>query len=156
VLELCRRRGWTLATAESCTGGLVAARLTSVPGSSEVFVGSIVSYANEVKERELGVPRETLERHGAVSAETASAMSAGVRARLGADVAVSVTGVAGPGGGSVEKPVGLVHVHAETPEASHGIEFTYGQDRESIRRRATVAALHLLRRLLTQKGDERV
>jgi competence/damage-inducible protein CinA-like protein len=153
VLELCRRRGWRLATAESCTGGLVAARLTSVPGSSEVFVGSIVSYSNEVKERELGVPRETLERHGAVSAEAAAAMTAGVRARLGAHVAVSITGVAGPGGGSAEKPVGLVHAHAETPEAAHGIQFTYGQDRESIRRRATVAALHLLRRLLAQNGD---
>ena len=155
MLDLCRARGWTLATAESCTGGMVAARLTSVPGSSDVFLGAVVSYANEVKERELGVPRETLERYGAVSAETAAAMSAGVRERLGADVAVSVTGIAGPGGGTEEKPVGLVHVHAETPEASHGIQFTYGQDRESIRRRATVAALHLLRRVLTQSRDER-
>jgi nicotinamide-nucleotide amidase len=153
VLDLCRVRGWTLATAESCTGGLVAARLTSVAGSSDVFLGSIVSYANDVKENELGVPHDVLERHGAVSAETAAAMAAGVRARLHADVGVSVTGVAGPGGGSAEKPVGLVYVHAETPEASHGIEFTYGQDRESIRRRATVASLHLLRRLLTQRRD---
>jgi nicotinamide-nucleotide amidase len=126
-----------------------------VPGSSDVFLGSIVSYANEVKERELGVPRERLERYGAVSEETAAAMSAGARERLGADVVVSVTGIAGPGGGTAEKPVGLVHVHAETPERSQGIEFTYGQDRESIRRRATVASLHLLRRLLTQNDDER-
>jgi nicotinamide-nucleotide amidase len=155
VLDLCRARGWTLATAESCTGGMVATRLTSVPGSSDVFLGSVVSYANAIKERELGVPRETLERYGAVSEETAAAMSAGVRERLGADVAVSVTGIAGPGGGTEEKPVGLVHVHAQTPETSHGIQFTYGQDRESIRRRATVAALHLLRRVLTQKRDER-
>ena len=150
VLELCRRRGWTLATAESCTGGLVAARLTSVPGSSDVFLGSVVAYANDVKERELGVGTETLARYGAVSAETAAEMAAGARGRLGADVAVAVTGVAGPDGGTVEKPVGLVYVHADTPEASHGIEFTYGQDRDSIRRRATVASLHLLRRLLTQ------
>jgi nicotinamide-nucleotide amidase len=155
VLDLCRARGWTLATAESCTGGMVAARLTSVPGSSDVFLGSVVSYANEVKERELAVPRETLERYGAVSEETAAAMSSGVRDRLGADVAVSVTGIAGPGGGTADKPVGLVHVHAQTPETSHGIQFTYGQDRESIRRRATVAGLHLLRRLLTQSRDER-
>jgi competence/damage-inducible protein CinA-like protein len=153
VLDLCRGRGWTLATAESCTGGMVAARLTSVPGSSDVFLGAVVAYANEVKERELGVAHETLERHGAVSPETAEEMAAGVRARLGADVGVSVTGVAGPGGGSAEKPVGLVYVHVETPEASRGIEFTYGQDRDSIRRRATVAALHLLRRLLTQSPD---
>ena len=153
VLELCRARRWTLATAESCTGGLVAARLTSVPGSSDVFLGSVVAYADEVKERELGVDAKTLERYGAVSAETAAAMAAGARERLHADVAVSVTGIAGPGGGSVEKPVGLVYVHAETPDASRGIEFTYGQDRDSIRRRATVASLHLLRRLLTQSRD---
>ena len=156
VLELCRARGWTLATAESCTGGLVAARLTSVPGSSAAFVGSIVAYSNEVKERELGVPAATLERYGAVSAETAAAMAAGALERLGADVSVAVTGVAGPGGGTPEKPVGLVYVHAETPEAAHGIEFTYGQDRDSIRRRATVAALHLLRRLLAQAPDKSV
>jgi nicotinamide-nucleotide amidase len=155
VLELCRSRGWTLATAESCTGGMVAARLTSVAGSSDVFVGSVVAYANDVKQRELGVDAETLARHGAVSAETAAAMVAGARQRLRADVAVAVTGVAGPGGATPEKPVGLVYVHAETPEASHGIEFTYGQDRDSIRRRATVAALHLLRRLLAQSRDER-
>ena len=154
VLELCRARGWTLATAESCTGGLVAARLTSVPGASDAFVGSVVAYANEVKERELGVDAETLEHYGAVSAETAAAMAAGARERLRADVAVAVTGIAGPGGGTPEKPVGLVHVHAETPEASHGIEFTYGQDRDSIRRRATVASLHLLRRLLTQSRHD--
>jgi nicotinamide-nucleotide amidase len=154
VLDLCRARGWTLATAESCTGGMVAARLTSVPGSSEVFLGSVVAYADEVKERELGVDTETLERYGAVSAESAAAMASGARTRLHADVAVSVTGIAGPGGGTPEKPVGLVYVHAETPEASRGIEFTYGQDRDSIRRRATVAALHLVRRLLTQSRDE--
>ena len=154
VLELCRARGWTLATAESCTGGLVAARLTSVPGSSDAFVGSVVAYANEVKERELGVDAETLQHYGAVSAETAAAMAAGARERLRADVAVAVTGIAGPGGGTPEKPVGLVHVHAETPEASRGIEFTYGQDRDSIRRRATVASLHLLRRLLTQSRHD--
>ena len=154
VLDLCRARGWTLATAESCTGGMVAARLTSVPGSSEVFLGSVVAYSDEVKQRELGVDAATLEAFGAVSAETAAAMAAGARTRLGADVAVSVTGIAGPGGGTAEKPVGLVYVHAETPEASRGIEFTYGQDRDSIRRRATVASLHLVRRLLTQSRDE--
>src|SRR5262249_10791348 len=148
VLDLCRARGWSLATAESCTGGMVAARLTSVPGASDVFLGAIVSYANDVKERALGVAHETLKRHGAVSAETAAAMAVGVRARRGAAV-----GVAGPGGGSAAKPVGLVYIHAVTPEASQGISFTYGQDRDSIRRRATVAALHLVRRLLTQSRD---
>jgi competence/damage-inducible protein CinA-like protein len=154
VLDLCRTRGWTLATAESCTGGMVAARLTSVPGSSDVFLGSVVAYAERVKEHELDVDAETLERYGAVSAETAAAMASGVRRRLHATVGVSVTGIAGPGGGTAEKPVGLVYVHAETPEASHGIEFTYGQDRDSIRRRATVASLHLVRRLLTQSRHD--
>ena len=154
VLDLCRTRGWTLATAESCTGGMVAARLTSVPGSSDVFLGSVVAYADRVKEHELDVDAETLERYGAVSAETAAAMASGVRRRLHASVGVSVTGIAGPGGGTAEKPVGLVYVHAETPEASHGIEFTYGQDRDSIRRRATVASLHLVRRLLTQSRHD--
>jgi nicotinamide-nucleotide amidase len=156
VLELCRERGLTLAAAESCTGGLVAARLTSIPGSSDVFVGAIVAYANEVKETELGVPAEVLGEHGAVSAETAAAMAAGARSRLGADVGVSVTGVAGPGGGTAEKPVGLVYLHAETPDASHGIEFNFPADRESIRRRAAVAALHLLRRVLSQSRDSHV
>jgi nicotinamide-nucleotide amidase len=154
VLDACLARGWKLATAESCTGGMVAERLTSVPGSSEVFVGAVVAYSNEVKMQELGVPDQVLREHGAVSAETAAAMASGVRERLGTDVAIAVTGVAGPGGGTPEKPVGLVYVHAETPEASRGIEFSYGSDRESIRRRATVASLHLLRRLLAQTRDE--
>jgi nicotinamide-nucleotide amidase len=156
VLDACRARGLTLATAESCTGGLVAQRITSVAGSSDVFLGAVVAYADEVKVRELGVPPETLERHGAVSAETAAAMAAGVRERLGADLAVAVTGIAGPGGGTEEKPVGLVYLHAEGPEGGRGVEFQFAGDRESIRRRAAVTALHLVRRLLTQSRDERV
>jgi competence/damage-inducible protein CinA-like protein len=154
VLDACRSRAWKLATAESSTGGMVAQRLTSVPGSSDVFVGGIVAYSNEVKMQELGVTEQILREHGAVSAETAAAMARGARERLGTEVAVAVTGIAGPGGGTPEKPVGLVYVHAETPEASRGIDFSYGSDRESIRRRATVASLHLLRRLLTQSRDE--
>ena len=154
VLDLSRGRGWTLATAESITGGLIAARLTSVPGSSDVLLGGIVAYANEVKEAELGVPAAILAEHGAVSAQTAAAMAAGARDRLAADVAVAVTGIAGPGGGSAEKPVGLVYLHAETPERGEGLEFTLPGDRETIRSRATVAGLHLLRRLLSQNRDE--
>jgi nicotinamide-nucleotide amidase len=154
VLDECRARGLTLATAESCTGGMVAERLTSVPGSSAVFVGSVVAYADAVKTGELGVPAAILEAHGAVSSETAAAMAAGVRGRLEADVGVAVTGIAGPGGGTDAKPVGLVYVHAETPERSRGVSFQYPGDRESIRRRATATALHLVRRLLTQNRDE--
>ncbi|HEY3542234.1 MAG TPA: nicotinamide-nucleotide amidohydrolase family protein [Gaiellaceae bacterium] len=154
VLELCRARGLTLATAESCSGGLVAARLTSVPGSSDVLLGGVVAYANEVKERELGVPRALLEQHGAVSAEVAAAMAHGARERLGCDVAVSVTGVAGPGGGTEEKPVGLVYVHAEGPDGGLGREFNFPGDRAAVRARSVVIALHLVRTLLTRSRDE--
>jgi nicotinamide-nucleotide amidase len=150
VLRLCGGRSWTLATAESCTGGLVAARLTSVPGSSEVFLGGIVSYANAVKESELGVPAAVLEAHGAVSRESAAAMARGARERLGADVAVSVTGIAGPGGGTPEKPVGLVYMCASGPGGERALDFVVPGDRETVRGRASVAALHLVRSLVTQ------
>jgi nicotinamide-nucleotide amidase len=150
VLDLCRARGWTLATAESCTGGLVAARLTGIPGSSEVFRGAVVAYANEVKEGELGVPAALLARHGAVSPEAAEAMAKGARERLGVDVAVSVTGIAGPDGGTEEKPVGLVYLHAEGPDGGLGREFSFPRDRASIRARSVVGALHLVRRLVTE------
>jgi nicotinamide-nucleotide amidase len=156
VLALCRARGLTLCTAESETGGLVAARLTSIPGASDVFVGSVVAYANEVKEKQLGVPRRVLASHGAVSPEAAEAMARGARERLGADVAVAVTGIAGPGGGTAEKPVGLVYLHAEGPDGGLGREFTVPGDRDSIRARSTVAALHLVRHLLTRSRDEAV
>jgi PncC family amidohydrolase len=154
VLDLCRERGLTLATAESITGGGIGGRLTSVPGSSDVFLGGVVAYSNDVKRELLGVPAETLERHGAVSAETAAAMAEGARTALGAGVAVSVTGVAGPGGGSPEKPVGLVYFHAAGPEGSLAAEFTVPADRATIRARATVTALHTLRRLLLQNCHE--
>jgi nicotinamide-nucleotide amidase len=154
VLDLCRGRGLTLGAAESCTGGMVAERLTSVPGSSDVFVGAVVAYADDVKARKLGVPPDVLARNGAVSAETAAAMAAGARKRLRADVAVAVTGIAGPGGGSDEKPVGLVFLHAEGPKGSRSADFVFPGDRNSVRRRATVTALHLVRRLLQQTRDE--
>jgi len=156
VLSLCRARGLTLATAESCTGGMVAARLTSVAGSSDVFVGGVVAYANNVKTRELGVSEELLATHGAVSAEAAEAMARGARERLGADVAVAVTGIAGPGGGTAEKPAGLVHLHAESPDGGLGRELSFPGDRATIRARSAVGALHLVRRLLTRSPDEGV
>lgn len=150
VLEACRARGLTLGAAESCTGGLVAARLTSVAGSSDVFLGGVVAYADGVKLAGLGVPEEVLERHGAVSAETAAAMAAGARGRLGAEVAVAVTGVAGPGGGTPDKPVGLVYLHAEGPGGGVRRELNLPGDRAAVRGRATAAALHLVRTLLAQ------
>jgi competence/damage-inducible protein CinA-like protein len=156
VLDACRARGLTLATAESCTGGMIAERLTAVPGSSDVFVGSVVAYSDEVKTRELGVGKDMLDAQGAVSAEVAAAMAAGARARLEADVAVAATGIAGPGGGSEDKPVGLVYLHVETPSEGRGFEFQFPGDRDSVRRRATVTALHLIRRHLTQSRDEAV
>jgi len=156
VLELCRERGLSLGTAESCTGGLVAARLTAIPGSSDVFEGGIVAYANEVKAEQLGVPRAVLEAHGAVSAETARAMAHGACERLGVDVAVAVTGVAGPGGGTDERPVGLVFFHATGPDGEKALNFDLPGEREWIRTRSAVAALHLVRTLLTQSRHEGV
>lgn len=150
VLDLLRARDLTLATAESCTGGLIAARLTDVPGASDVFLGSIVAYSNGVKGEQLGVPEELLSTHGAVSAETAAAMARGARERLSADVAVAVTGVAGPDGGTEEKPVGLVFLHASGPMGERDLRLDFPGDRETIRGRAAVAALHLVRRLVTQ------
>jgi nicotinamide-nucleotide amidase len=154
VLELCRRRAWTLATAESCTGGLVGSRLTDVPGASDVFLGAVVAYADEVKRLALGVPDELLRRKGAVSAEVAAAMAAGARATLGADTAVAVTGIAGPEGGTPEKPVGLVYISVETPDGDATERFQLPGDREAVRARATALALHRLRRLLTQSGTD--
>jgi nicotinamide-nucleotide amidase len=150
VLALLREHSLTAATAESCTGGLVAARLTDVPGASDVFVGGIVAYSDEIKASRLDVPRDVLARYGAVSAETAAAMAHGARRRLGADVAVSVTGIAGPGGGTVEKPVGLVFLHAAGPTGERHLRFDFPGDRETIRLRSAVAALHLVRRLITE------
>jgi len=112
LLEACRRKGLMLATAESCTGGLIAAILTEVPGSSDVVERGFVTYSNEAKTAMLGVPTETIESHGAVSEAVARAMAEGALAHSRADIAVAVTGVAGPGGGTPEKPVGLVHFGA--------------------------------------------
>jgi nicotinamide-nucleotide amidase len=112
VLELCRARGWHVATAESCTGGLVAAALTEIAGSSDVVDRGFVTYSNEAKAEMLGVPLSTLKRYGAVSAQTAKAMAAGALKNSHADLAVSITGIAGPGGGTKQKPVGLVHFAA--------------------------------------------
>jgi nicotinamide-nucleotide amidase len=133
---------------------MVAERLTSVPGASDVFAGSVVTYSDALKRHLLGVSNELLDRHGAVSAEVAAAMASGARLQLRSDVAVAVTGIAGPDGGTAEKPVGLVYLHAGTPHAERGRELNIPGEREQIRRRATMAALHLLRTLLTHNRDE--
>jgi nicotinamide-nucleotide amidase len=156
VLDLCRARGLRIATAESCTGGLVSARLTDVPGASDALAGAIVAYGNEVKTSELGVPETLIAAHGAVSAEVATAMALGVCQQLGVDVGIGVTGVAGPDGGTAAKPVGLVHYAVATPDGTRAEEFSFPGDREAIRSRATVASLHLARRMLTRSRHEDV
>lgn len=149
VLEAARLRGLSLATAESCTGGLVSAALTAIPGSSAVFAGGTVAYADSVKEDLLGVPRELLDRHGAVSGEVAEAMARGVRERLSADLAVSVTGIAGPDGGTPEKPVGLVWFAISSATGTQSVTRNLFGDRDGVRERATVTALDLMRRHLS-------
>jgi nicotinamide-nucleotide amidase len=145
VLDRCRSRGWRLATAESCTGGLVAAALTAIGGSSNVVERGFVTYSNEAKTELLGVPPETIAAHGAVSAETAAAMAEGAVARAPADLAVSVTGVAGPGGGSAEKPVGLVVLGlARRGQATRTERHLFSGDRAAVRGAALRAALALL------------
>lgn len=140
--------GFNVAVAESCTGGLIAHRLTEVPGSSTYFMEGVVTYSNEAKTRLLGVPEELIERHGAVSAEVAEAMAEGVKLRAGVDFGLAVTGVAGPGGGTEEKPVGLVYVALADDAHTEHRRIMLPGDRHLIRWRASQAALDLLRRRL--------
>ena len=153
VLDLCREQSLTLVTAESCTGGLIGARLTEVAGASDVFLGGVIAYSNEVKEEQLGVAAELLRKHGAVSAEVGAAMAAGAREAFGADLAIADTGIAGPGGGTPEKPVGLVFVSVETPFGDSTERFQLAGDREAVRARACALALHLVRRHLVALHD---
>jgi len=145
VLDAARARGWHAATAESCTGGLVCAALTEIAGSSDVVDRSFVTYSNAAKTALVGVPAEVIEAHGAVSEPTARAMAAGALAASGADVAVAITGVAGPGGGSAEKPVGLVWFGLATRDGVMTREMRYGdRGRGAVRLAATKAALEML------------
>ena len=144
--ERLRGSGRTLAVAESCTGGLLAMRITEVPGASEYFLGGIVSYANPAKERLLGVPGEVLARHGAVSEECARAMALGARAAFGADYALAITGIAGPGGATPEKPVGLAYIALAGPDGEVEVrEHGFVGSRQGVRWSASEAALALLR-----------
>lgn len=146
--ELLRERGLTLAVAESCTGGLLGARCTSVSGASDWFVGGVVSYANSVKVAVLGVDERAIDRDGAVSELVACQMAAGARERLGADVGVGITGVAGPSGGTTQKPVGTVWIGISHDGATTGTRVQLVGDRETIRRRSSVIALHMVRRAI--------
>ena len=146
AIEGLRRRGQTLATAESCTGGLVSARLTDVPGASDGFVGGVVSYSNDVKEHQLGVPLSVLVEYGAVSEEVARAMASGVRNRLAADWGIGITGIAGPTGGTEDKPVGLVHWAVAGPGGVWAEHRVFPGDRSVVREWSLNSALDLLRR----------
>lgn len=149
VVQEMTARGLTLATAESCTGGLMGKRITDVPGASACYLGGVVSYQNEVKENLLGVRHETLITKGAVSEDTACQMAEGVRKALGADIGISTTGVAGPGGGTPEKPVGLIYVGISTKDKTWVVRILRPrQSRESLRRLASSTAFDLVRRHL--------
>ncbi|UCH78140.1 MAG: competence/damage-inducible protein A [Candidatus Coatesbacteria bacterium] len=150
VGELLGRRGETVAVAESCTGGLLAKRLTDVPGASAWFLGGVVAYANEAKTSLLGVPEETLVAHGAVSEEVARALAAGARERFGATYALAATGIAGPSGGTAEKPVGMVCLALAGADGVASTTQTFGGGRGWVRRRASQYALEMLRRHLRE------
>jgi nicotinamide-nucleotide amidase len=157
LLESCKAKGLTLATAESCTGGLVAGALTDIAGSSAVVERGFVTYTNESKQEMLGVAADTLARHGAVSRETAEAMARGALACSPADLAVSITGIAGPGGGTETKPVGLVHFAAASRSGQllH-CERRYGDlGRAEVRRRSVLQALSMLTELTASEKSKR-
>ena len=154
VLDACRLRGLKVATAESCTGGLVAATISEIPGSSAVLDRGFVTYSNEAKQQMLGVPADTIEKHGAVSRETAEAMARGALGNANADLAVAITGIAGPGGGSPDKPVGLVHFAAASRNGklTHK-EMRYGDlGRIGVRRKSVLQALFMLRTMAEKHG----
>jgi nicotinamide-nucleotide amidase len=154
VLDACRRRGLMVATAESCTGGLVSGALTEIPGSSDVVERGFVTYSNEAKEAMLGVPAAILERHGAVSRETAEAMAAGALSHSAADLTVAITGIAGPGGGSADRPVGLVHFAAAARDGRliHR-EKRFGDiGRSAVRAQSVAEALTMLEALARGAG----
>jgi nicotinamide-nucleotide amidase len=146
------QKGWTLALAESCTGGLIAHRITNVPGSSDYFLGGVMAYSTPVKETLLGVKSETLRAVGAVSDETAREMARGASQAVSSDVGLSVTCIAGPGGVTEEKPVGLTFIGAITPEGEWVERHVFQGDRQSIKGSASDAALELLLNALGGKG----
>lgn len=148
VGELLRKKGLTLGVAESCTGGLLGMRITEVPGSSDYFRGGIIAYSNQVKREVLGVPGEILEEKGAVSPECARAMAEGARRVCRADLALAITGIAGPSGGTPDKPVGLVYIALASPEGVAVERHEFRGSRQGIRWSSSEAALALLRRYL--------
>lgn len=153
VLEQMRAKQLRLAVAESCTGGLLGGRITAVPGSSDVFAGGVIAYADKVKCEILAVPEALMKAHGAVSEEVVLAMAAGAQRRFSVDAALAVTGIAGPGGGSQEKPVGTVWLAARLGADARALKRIFPGDRGEIRARSAQAALDLLRRLMNKRGS---
>jgi PncC family amidohydrolase len=153
VAAACRERGVRLGTAESCTGGLVGHVITEVPGSSDYFSGAVVTYANQMKVALADVPEPVLAAHGAVSAQVAKAMADGARRRLAVDVAVAVTGVAGPDGGSAAKPVGLTYVAIADADGDDVRRFVWDSDRTGNKRLSAAAALELVVERLTSRSS---
>ena len=154
LLDLCKRKKLTLTTAESCTGGLLAATLTEIPGSSQVIDGAFVSYSNAAKQKMLGVPADTLKAYGSVSRETAEAMAKGALAHSAVDLAVSITGIAGPAGGTPGKPIGLVHfaVASRAGQLLHR-ERKFGEiGRSEVRNQSVLQALAMLREIAESEG----
>lgn len=148
--SLLQRTGWHLAVAESCSGGLICQKLTNIAGSSAYFLGGVVAYSNELKIKFLDVPEDLLQKHGAVSREVAEAMAAGIRGRTGAEIGLAVTGVAGPSGGTEEKPVGTVFIGIATSEGNWATRFEFSGGRQQIREMTAQTGLDLIRKYLLQ------
>jgi nicotinamide-nucleotide amidase len=148
IVRLMTERKWTLALAESCTGGFIANGITNVPGASKIFLGGVVAYSNEVKRKFLGVQAKTLERHGAVSEAVARGMAEGARRKFGADFAIAVTGIAGPGGGTKAKPVGTVFISLAGKADTVVIRKLNASSRDKFKRRTAKQALNLLMKRL--------
>jgi PncC family amidohydrolase len=144
IFELLEKKNWTVSTAESCTGGLIGAAFTDLPGSSKYYHGGIIAYDNKVKRELLNVPSETLDSYGAVSNQTALAMAIGVKNRIGTECAISTTGIAGPDGGTATKPVGLVYIGIAIADFTNTLRFEFRGSRDDIRNQTVNKALHCL------------
>jgi nicotinamide-nucleotide amidase len=156
ILEELKSRNLSLGVAESCTGGGLGNRITNIPGSSEVFLGGVIAYSNELKMKLLGVKESTLIKHGAVSKETAKEMAHGVRELTGADISVAITGIAGPGGAAPKKPVGLVFMHLTTADTDMGIYQIFPGDRKMVKTRTINYSLNLIKEYLKRKVEVEV
>lgn len=148
VGRLLKERGWKISSAESCTGGLVAHRITNIPGSSDYFESGVITYSNEAKIEVLKVPEGIIKTHGAVSGQTAIAMAEGIRRLRNTDIGIGITGIAGPSGGTISKPVGLVYIALSAPSYVESKEFRFTGDRCEIKLMASEAALEMILRLL--------